>query len=184
MFRKLPGLQLIYEVRYFKIMRRIIIIIACLLLGSCSKDSSNHAIELQTALSAFANLKNDYQLHLIDHNILRSPKLKKIKANFYHFGEIDILEARLIIHRSTEHILDAFNSLYNSENSYHHYPLTQKDLEITISFVDPVSHKMHAHGAISHTALIGGRVHYSTYVENKEKYETVLQESFALVKKD
>lgn len=151
---------------------------------SCCKGGGDQLAEAKTAFEAFSNLRDEFQLHLIDHKIVRTPKIKKIAADFYHFGEIDVREARLIIHRCSEQLLESFNCLYGDKRAYHHFPLTQRDLEITISFVDPSTHKMHSHGAISHAALIGGRVHYSKYVDSEESHQTVLQESYIETKKE
>ena len=165
-------------------MWRISFVIIPLLFLSCSSSSYDQSIENKLAEEAFSDLKSEFRLHLIDHKIIRSPKIKKIAVDFYHYGEIDVRQARLIIHRCAEQLLDSFNCLYSDQRAYHHYPLTQKDLEISISFVDPSTHKMHADGAISHASLIGGRVHYSKYVNSEESHQTVLQESYIETKKE
>lgn len=164
-------------------MKRYLILALTITCISCSSGSVDHVAESRRAIDVFSSLNEEFQLHLIDHKIIRTPKIKKISVDFYHFGEIDIRQARLIIHHTAEQLLDSFNTLYSDRHSYHHFPLNQKDLEISISFVDPSTHKMHSDGAISHAALIGGRVHYSKYVDSEEGHQTVLQESFVEVKK-
>ena len=177
-------MQIIVQLGYFKNMKRLTALIFCLICTSCSPGGSNQSLEVETAREAFSTLTSEFQLHLIDHKLVRNPKLKKIAVDFYHYGEIDVREARLIIHRSANLVLASFNDLYSDQRAYHHYPLTQQDLEISISFVDPNTHKMHSHGAISHAALIDGRIHYSKFVENEERHETVLQESFVSIPRD
>ena len=49
--------------------------------------------ESRRAIDVFSSLNEEFQLHLIDHKIIRTPKIKKISVDFYHFGEIDIIQS-------------------------------------------------------------------------------------------
>ena len=162
-------------------MNRIFASMLCILCLSCGQKKQDLFLEQELAKEVFTSLKEDYQLYLMDHQLLHSPKLKKIAVDFCHYGEIDIRQARLIIHRTAQLLLENFNHMYPNPEQYHHYPLTKNDLEITVSFVDPSTHKMHTHGAVAHVSLIGGQIHYSAYVEKEQSRKTVLQELYSVL---
>ena len=151
-------------------MKRLWPILLCCMTISCDRGNSSHLEEKAAAYKVFAQLQEDLGLYLIDHKLTHSPKLKKIAVNFYHYDEMNIREARLVVYNAVQTLLD-------------HFPLTQDDLEISISFVDPTTHKRYTCGSICHASLIGGRIHYSTYLDNEQRHETVLQESFVSVLK-
>ncbi len=168
-------------------MKRVwFLLIACMVacvVASCGRGNSNQFAEKETADRVFSQLQEDFGLYLIDHKLTRAPQLKKIVANFYHYDEMSVREARLVIYNAAQTLLENFNQLYPTKLGYHHFPLTQEDLEISISFVDPTTHKRYSCGAICHASLIDGRVYYSTYVDHEDRHETVLQESFVSTSK-
>ncbi len=164
-------------------MKRMWILLICSVVISCSRVGFDHSVEKETADRVFGQLQEEFGLHLIDHKLVHDPELKKIAANFYLYDEMSVREARLVMYNAAQMLLENFNQIYSIKTAYHHFPLTQNDLEISISFVDPLTHKRYSCGAICHASLIGGRVHYSTYVDNEERHETVLQESFVSTSK-
>lgn len=159
-------------------MKRFLPLVLAFITLACDQSRHQQQAEVELAKEVFSSLHNDFQLHVMDCRFMRTPKLKKVAVDFTHYGELDVRQARLIMHHAARLMIDSFNTLYHGPRDFHHFPLTENDLEISISFVDPVTHRMQSHGAVSHAALIDGRVHYSTYVDDEQRHQTLLQESF------
>lgn len=107
------------------------------------------------------DMKLEYGLNLIDQKI----EGEKASFDFYHYAEVEALQARLLIHGAAKELFKLM-------------PFHKKDVSITISFIDPVTHKRYLHDKIATVSLFDGRIHYSTYRPELEKLEVILTEEF------
>ena len=124
------------------------------------------------------DMQDEYGMHMIRHSIIATPKVKKIVVDFYEYSEAEIHEGRFLLHQAVEELLDRINLCKYIRPFLDHHPLTEEDIEISISFIDPKTHKGYAHGKLSGATLLQGVIHYSGSHLPKERAKEIHQEKY------
>ena len=163
---------------YLEVMKQIIMIICILCLSSCQNASHQKNVLKRLTANYENEMKSEYGLNILLNNALFDQKLKKFVIDFYHFEESEILQARFLIHRCAEELLNKINNSTHLQSCFEQFPLTEQNLEISISFIDPKSHKRHSNDQLSHVSLLNGRIYYSTYQTETQMLEQIHQEEF------
>lgn len=123
-------------------------------------------------------MRGEFGLHAMQHRITTDPKIRKIAVDFYDYKERETLQARFLIHQVTESLLTRLNGCSYIRSHFDHFPLTATDLEVSISFIDPKTHKSQAFDQLVNVSLINGQIYYSTYSKEKESLEPIHSESY------
>ena len=106
-------------------------------------------------------MKLEFGLNLIQGSVGE----KRASFDFYHYAEVQPLEARFLIHNAAKELLKRIR-------------IEKSELSITISFLDPYKNQRYKEGKIAIVTLYSGRIHYSVYNSVSETLEEVLQEEF------
>lgn len=156
----------------------ITLFILCFSLIGCGNNP--HQKDVFTHLFDKFNqeMMGDLELHAMQHRITTDPKIRKIAVDFYHYQEVEILHARFLIHQVTERLLERLNTCAYIRSHFDHFPLTEKDLEVSISFIDPKTHKRHALNELSNVSLLNGRIYFSAHRKDQEIPESMHTEEY------
>lgn len=156
-------------------MRQLLIIFTVFILSSCSTSPQSNLLS-RVLLSHHNEMKQEFDLHLLDQRTQCEPKLGKLCFDYYHYEEVDVRQARLLIHKISQSLLTRINSCMYLRPFLAHYPLTPSDLDISISVIDPKTKKRYSHDHLTQTALLGGIVHYTKYRSETKEVEKLLLE--------
>jgi len=163
-------------------MKRLLSLLLILILSGCEKESPHINTLSEITANYVEVMKTEYGLNqLLDHNNTEV-KLKKINIDFTHFEESEILHARFLINRCAREILQRINSSPGLQDCFDHFPLTERDLEISIAFIDPKTHKRYNQKALALAHLVNGQVSYSTFQMENNKRHVLLKEDFIFKK--
>jgi hypothetical protein len=157
--------------------------ISFLFLVFASLASSGHTPHRSNQLQVLFNeygkdMKEEYGMHIIRHSISATPKVKKIVVDFYEYSEAEISQGRFLLHQAAEELLNRINECKYIRPFLDHHPLTEEDIEISISFLDPKTHKNYAYGKMSCATLLHGIIHYSGCHLPKERSKKIHEEKY------
>jgi hypothetical protein len=158
-------------------------IIATLFILFASLASSGHTPHRSNDLQVFfreydLDMQKEYGMHAIRHTITTMPKVKKIAVDFYEYSEAEIPQGRFLLHQATEELLKRVNLCKYIRPFLDHYPLTEEDIEVSISFLDPKTHKSYTQGKLAYATLLKGVVHYSGYPLEKKQAKELYAEKY------
>lgn len=140
-------------------MKQIVIFLLLLITSTgCQKTSSTEAHEEKILSMLEEELKNDYFLELLDGKIQIRNNRPRITLSLCCKEEIDLLTARLLIHKVAQGLKERCLS--------HWSQLILGDLEISISFLHP-ENRMKKRENILFVSLLAGKVYYTTYAEEE-----------------
>jgi hypothetical protein len=159
-----------------KILSFLFLLFVSLASSGNTPHRSNHLYALFQGYDK--DMESEYGVYVIRHTITAMPKVKKIAVDFYEYSEVEIPQGRFLLHQVTEELLKRINMCKYVRPFLDHYPLTEEDIEVSISFLDPKTHKGYTHGKLAYATLLKGNVHYSEYHQPKERAKEIHQEKY------
>ena len=156
-------------------MNRFLSIIMILSFFVCSAQVKNNRLK-KLLSSHHKQMEKEFSLHLLDER-LQKDKLGKLCFDYCYYDELDVLKARLMIHKVSESILTKLNQSLSLRSILPHHPLTHYDLDISISTLSPKTKKRFSFDHLTNAALLGGVIHYSEYQAKSGEITPLLSEA-------
>ncbi len=143
-----------------------------LFLFSCSSKKDVASLLEEARLSFHREIAKEYGAHLVEECLNN----KRFRLDYEIYEETDILRARLLIHRIAETLLRKISLLEKTHGIKE--SLTEKNIEITISFINKAKKKQYPLIEVSHVSLLEGWIHYTRYQPSTGEIELVHREEF------
>ena len=157
-------------------MKRLFLLLLPLLLLSCGKSHEKQRVLVQKVIKEYLNeMEKEYHLLVVDYKSTGKHKLKKVAINFYNYDELEVLAARQLLYRSSEELLKRLNK---EKNLLDGAKFTEKNLQISIAFIDPMTHKRYQYSNLDHVSLFEGRILFSIVDQMTGDFETILEENY------
>ena len=154
---------------------RFFLFLAFLITSSCS--SKNIGSLLEEARAKFhAEIAKEYGVHLIEERIHQKGEIQRLRLTYEVYEDTDVLQARFLIHRITETLLTKISAIeknYRVKNR-----VSEKDVEITVSFINRFPKKQYPFIEVTHVSLLQGWIHYTRYQPNTGEIELIHREEF------
>jgi len=164
-------------------MKKLIALIIVFIITSCQNSTSMGNSFYQMSKNYGKYMKEEFGLYLMEQPIFISQAGKKLRIDFYHYDEVEVRQARLLIHRCAKEALLRINRTKDLSSLLHRFPLNENDLEISISFIDRDTHKIQTRDHVAHVSLFNGRIHYSKFDKDSENFEPIIQEDIIVANK-
>lgn len=157
---------------------RVLIILTCLLLYSCSKPCYHcdlghnlifeHAKQMNAENLCFLG---GYGGSFFDRQV------RELDINLSHIQKVDVTTARVMLVRGVEQFLISVNNDKKIREFLIHYPFTSHDLRYSMDFFSE-SGQFVSSDFIAYVSLIKGNIYYSIYNQKTKMLEDIAKESY------